>query len=100
MLRNATSVATLDLVDIYFTTEDPYRTIAPIPLEIHHPNVVYVDCTVYVLGGIAGNNTWVAVTDCFEYPTKAVTEDSSVVLRGMQWSAIIIGLYNARRLLF
>ncbi|KAF4627456.1 hypothetical protein G7Y89_g10699 [Cudoniella acicularis] len=70
---NATSVPTVDWVDIYSTTENKWRTVAPIPLPINHANAVTVDGKVYVLGGMVGNDTWIGVPDCFEYVPETDT---------------------------
>lgn len=73
LAANATSVPTVDWVDIYSTTKNTWRTAAPIPLAMNHANVVAIDGKVYVLGGMVGDFTWIGVEDCFEYVPETDT---------------------------
>jgi N-acetylneuraminic acid mutarotase len=70
---NATSVPTVNWVDVYSTTENTWRSVAPIPIPINHANAVAADGKVYVLGGMAGGDTWLGIPDCFEYTPETDT---------------------------
>lgn len=63
-------------VEAFSIADGTWRSVAPLPLALNHPNTAIVDGKVYVLGGLVsyGNETvWRAVPNCFVYDT---TEDA------------------------
>lgn len=68
------AITTTDLVQLYDIPSDQWRTVAPTPYRVNHPNVAVVDGKIYLLGGLiesppekGGTINWVASPACAVY---------------------------------
>jgi N-acetylneuraminic acid mutarotase len=75
------NLSSTDLVQLYDITSNTWKTVAPVPIKVNHPNVASVGSKLYVLGGLiegprsgAGLSiNWVASGDSFAYDTNIGT---------------------------
>lgn len=60
-----------DLVTLYDIPSNTWKSIAPLPLALNHPNAAAVNGKIYLLGGLAElrdqNQTWQATANCWVY---------------------------------
>lgn len=60
-----------DLVTLYDIPSNTWKSIAPLPLGLNHPNAAAVNGKIYLLGGLAElrdqNQTWQATPNCWVY---------------------------------
>jgi N-acetylneuraminic acid mutarotase len=67
-LKNLVPTASVEKLD---TIANKWSSIPPLPIALHHPNVVAVGGKLLVLGGLSGalsaKSMWAAVPDCFAY---------------------------------
>jgi N-acetylneuraminic acid mutarotase len=91
----ATSIPTLDWVDVYSTVDNTWHAAAPIPKAINHGNVATVNNKVYVLGAMAGE-IWTGIPDCFEYTPETNTwETLPSMPSGQGRGASAIGVHGS-----
>jgi N-acetylneuraminic acid mutarotase len=58
----------LDTVEAYDPATDQWRTVAPLPIAIHHPAAAVVDGRLFVVGGYTGGRVrWTPLGTMFEY---------------------------------
>jgi N-acetylneuraminic acid mutarotase len=76
--KNGDTVRTIDLVQLYDIASNKWKTVAPLPIKINHPNVAAVGNKLYVLGGLVdgpvtsdGSINWQASGDTFQYDVTA-----------------------------
>jgi len=93
---------TTDLVQLYDIPSDTWRTVAPIPYKVNHPNVAAVNGKIYVLGGLVESQTppepqpdWVASGECYVYdPTTDTWEELEPMPRGTERGSALMGVYG------
>jgi N-acetylneuraminic acid mutarotase len=54
-------------VEVYDPRRDTWRTAAPLPVAMNHPNLAAAGGKLYVLGGLSGGASWQALRDSFVY---------------------------------
>ncbi len=57
-----------DIVEVYDPATDVWRTVAPLPIPIHHAAAAVVDGRLFVVGGYTGGRVrWTTLGTVFEY---------------------------------
>jgi len=58
----------VDIVEVFDPATDEWRTVAPLPIALHHAAAAVVDGRLFVIGGYTGGRVrWSAVGTVFEY---------------------------------
>ncbi|HEY3190530.1 MAG TPA: kelch repeat-containing protein, partial [Solirubrobacteraceae bacterium] len=58
----------VDIVEVFDSAADEWRTVAPLPIALHHAAAAVVDGRLFVVGGYTGGRVrWSAVGTVFEY---------------------------------
>ncbi|KAJ4179719.1 hypothetical protein NW755_012278 [Fusarium falciforme] len=62
-------INTTSIVQLYDIPSDSWRSVAPAPIQVNHPNVAVVDGKIYLLGGlfVASDGAWRAFSDSWVY---------------------------------
>ncbi|KAJ3526817.1 hypothetical protein NM208_g11005 [Fusarium decemcellulare] len=66
---NGEGVNTTNILQFYDIHSDAWRSAAPAPIEVNHPNVAAVDGKIYLLGGlsVASDGAWRAFSESWVY---------------------------------
>ncbi|WP_276326745.1 Kelch repeat-containing protein [Lentzea albidocapillata] len=65
--NGAGGMVTVPDVEVYNTRTNTWRSAAPLPVPMNHPNIAAVGGKLYVLGGLSGGASWEALRDSFVY---------------------------------
>ncbi|WP_033289141.1 Kelch repeat-containing protein [Amycolatopsis jejuensis] len=60
-------LTTTNRVEVYDPRRNSWSEVAPLPVALNHPNLAAVGGRLYVLGGLAGGDSWRAVPDSYVY---------------------------------
>jgi len=90
--------STTNLVQIYSIPANTWRTASPMPLALNHPNAVAIGSKIYLLGGLAVDNTtgdWVASPRCFIYSSETDSwKETTPMPSGLARGSAAMGVYK------
>ncbi|KAI9689625.1 MAG: hypothetical protein M1820_010146 [Bogoriella megaspora] len=92
---------TTDLVQFYDIPSDTWRTVAPTPYKVNHPNVVAVGEKIYLLGGLidgpapSGSINWVASGESHVYdPASNAWTQLASMPNGTERGSAVTGVHG------
>jgi len=91
-----------DLVQLYSISSNTWRTVAPIPFRVNHPNVAAVGGKIYVLGGLVDDPTgtpgsvdWIASGESHVYdPTNNSWTTLESMPNGTERGSATVGVHG------
>jgi N-acetylneuraminic acid mutarotase len=88
------TMATTSSVDIYHVDTNQWSKAAPLPMELHHPNVVAANGYIYVLGGLHGGFPWQMTPNSYRYDPKANKWDTLAPMPAPARGSSILGVHG------
>jgi N-acetylneuraminic acid mutarotase len=93
---------TTDLLQLYDTTSDTWRTASAAPYKVNHPNIAAVGGKLYLLGGLTEgpvladiSMNWVAAKACHVYdPVENTWAGLPPMPNGTERGSAIVGVYG------
>jgi N-acetylneuraminic acid mutarotase len=85
VIPNGTFPEPTDVLQLYDIPSDTWRTAAPVPRPVTHPNIAAFEGKIYLLGALflVNRTTWRAVADCWVYdPAKNAWEELEAMPAG------------------
>ncbi|KAJ4286083.1 hypothetical protein N0V90_013432 [Kalmusia sp. IMI 367209] len=96
------SIISTDLVQLYDISSESWRTIAPLPIKVNHPNAAALNGRIYLLGGLVDTQEppraeadWIATGKSYVYDlaSDAWSELPSMP-NGTERGSAVLGIYG------